>query len=169
MQENKVEQTSLMNNYGERSIMMDHGSGVHLYDSSGKKYLDFISGLGVNNLGHCHPSIVGAIQQQSEQLIHCCNLYLIENQIRLAEKLVENSNADKVFFCNSGSRVGPRPALKIARLSAWKKDQKEKVGFIAMDKSFHGRTTGAMSLSAPQKVREGFEPALPDIRFARFN
>ena len=158
----------LMNTYGLRDVRMVRGEGVCLYDSEGKCYLDFLSGLGVNNLGHCHPAIVKAVSEQAAQLIHCCNLYLIEPQLRLAELLCKHSFADKAFFCNSGAEA-VEGAMKLARWNAWQRGEKKRRNYIAMSGSFHGRTFGALSVSAPEKVREGFEPAVGEVRFAKFN
>jgi acetylornithine/N-succinyldiaminopimelate aminotransferase len=164
----EISEVRLMNTYGARELVIVRGQGVRLYDSAGREYLDFLGGLGVNNLGHCHPEIVEALQRQSERLIHCCNLYLIEPQVQLAELLCANSFADRAFFCNSGAEAN-EAALKLCRLWAHQQGRTEQKGFIAFDCSFHGRTMGAMAVSGPERVREGFEPPVPGVRFARFN
>ena len=112
----------LINNYGERQIALVRGEGVHVWDADGKKYLDFVAGISVNNLGHCHPKVVEAITEQARKLIHVSNLYYIEPQTKLARRIVELSFADKCFFCNSGAEAN-EAAIKVSR-----KYSKEKFG-----------------------------------------
>ncbi|MBN1517366.1 aspartate aminotransferase family protein [Candidatus Sumerlaeota bacterium] len=166
--ERTTDTSCLMRTYRAYSRIMVRGAGTRLYDQDGREYLDFLSGLGVNNLGHCHPAIVEAVQRQAATLIHACNLYGIELQLRLAEELCRRSIFDKVFFCNSGAEAMDG-ALKLARLHAWNRGERKRTGFLAMEGSFHGRTFGAMSVTSPRKVREGFEPLPAEARFARFN
>jgi predicted acetylornithine/succinylornithine family transaminase len=158
----------LMNTYGERAICLVRGEGCRVWDSEGREYLDFLAGISVNNLGHCHPAIVSAIKKQAEKLIHCSNLYLIELQIELAKKLVENSFADKCFFANSGAEAN-EGAFKLARLYSNTKYGKGRHYIISMMQSFHGRTLAAISATGQSKVQVGFEPLVEGFVFAEFN
>lgn len=158
----------LMNTYGERAICLVRGEGCRVWDSDGNEYLDFLAGISVNNLGHCHPAIVSAIKKQAETLIHCSNLYLIEPQIELAGKLVENSFADKCFFANSGAEAN-EGAFKLARLYSNTKYGAGRHFIISMMQSFHGRTLAAISATGQSKVQAGFEPLVEGFVFAEFN
>lgn len=158
----------LMNTYGKRPICLVRGKGSRVWDSDGKEYLDFLTGISVNNLGHNHPSIVKAIQEQSEKLIHCSNLYLIEPQVELAFMLTDHSFADKCFFANSGTEAN-EGAIKLARLYSRNKYGENRYEIISMKQSFHGRTFGCMSATGQEKIQKGFEPLLPGFKFAEFN
>jgi len=158
----------LMNTYGERAICLVRGEGCRVWDSDGREYLDFLAGISVNNLGHCHPAIVSAIKKQAETLIHCSNLYLIEPQIELARKLVENSFADKCFFANSGAEAN-EGAFKLARLYSNTKYGAGRHFIISMMHSFHGRTLATISATGQSKVQAGFEPLVEGFVFAEFN
>jgi len=158
----------LMNTYGERAICLVRGEGCRVWDSDGREYLDFLSGISVNNLGHCHKAIVSAIKKQAETLIHCSNLYLIEPQIELAKKLVENSFADKCFFANSGAEAN-EGAFKLARLYSNTKYGAGRHFIISMMGSFHGRTLATLSATGQSKVQAGFEPLVGGFVFAEFN
>lgn len=158
----------LMRTYTPPSVGFVRGNGVYLFDRSGRRYLDFISGLGVNILGHCPPAVVRAIQRQSETLIHSSNLYRIEGQVRLARRLCEASFADRAFFCNSGAEAVDT-VIKTARRFFFKKGDRRRNRVIAFEGSFHGRTYGALSATSKDSAREGFEPVVPNIDFARFN
>lgn len=158
----------LMNTYGERALCLVRGKGARVWDSDGKEYLDFLAGISVNNLGHCHPAIVRAIREQSEILIHCSNLYLIKPQIELAKTLVEHSFADRCFFANSGAEAN-EGAIKLARLYSKNKHGEGRYEIVSMKQSFHGRTFGALSATGQAKVQSGFEPLLEGFCFAEFN
>lgn len=158
----------LMNTYGDRDICLVKGKGVRVWDSDGREYLDFLSGISVNNLGHCPPCVVKAVREQCETLIHCSNLYLIKPQIDLAEKLVENSFANRCFFANSGTEA-IEGAIKLARLYSRNKYGDNRYEIISMKQSFHGRTMGAISATGQNKVRDGFGPLLSGFHFADFN
>jgi len=158
----------LMNTYGERAICLVRGEGCRVWDSDGREYLDFLAGISVNNLGHCHPAIVSALKKQAETLIHCSNLYLIEPQIELARKLVENSFADKCFFANSGAEAN-EGAFKLARLYSNTKYGAGRHFIISMMHSFHGRTLATISATGQSKVQVGFEPLVEGFVFAEFN
>jgi len=158
----------LFNTYGERNVAFVKGQGCYLYDTDGKEYIDFISGIGVNNLGHCHPAIIDAIKSQAEEILHTSNLYLIRPQILLAQKLCENSFAEKVFFCNSGAEAN-EAVIKLARKYSKENFGDNRYKIISMKGSFHGRTMGTLSATGQDKVRKGFEPFLDGFEFAEFN
>jgi predicted acetylornithine/succinylornithine family transaminase len=158
----------LMNTYGDRDICLVKGRGARVWDSDGREYLDFLSGISVNNLGHCPPCVVKSVKEQCEILIHCSNLYLIKPQVELAKKLVENSFADKCFFANSGTEAN-EGAIKLARLYSRNKYGTNRYEIISMKQSFHGRTLGAVSATGQKKIQDGFEPLLDGFQFAEFN
>ena len=158
----------LMRTYHPPAISFVRGRGAYLFDHKGRRYLDFISGLGVNVLGHCPPQLVRAVAEQANRLIHASNLYRMDLQVRLAKRLCEASFADRVFFCNSGAEAIDT-IIKAARRHAWKRGDRRRRRVIAFEGSFHGRTYGALSATHRPSVREGFGPLLPGIAFARFN
>lgn len=162
-----VEQQYLLQNYGRYPLALDHGKGVYLYDHAGNKYLDLLSGIGVNSLGHNHPRISRVIREQSARLLHTSNLYYHEYQGLLAKKLVEISGLDRAFFCNSGTEA-VEGCLKIAR-SHGHKISPDKYEFVALENSFHGRTFGALSVTGQPKYRQDFEPLLPGVTFIERN
>lgn len=149
-------QKYVMNTYGRLPMVIDRGEGCYVWDLDGNRYLDLVAGIAVNSLGHCHPAVVKAIQEQSEKLMHCSNLYWIENQVALAKLLVEKSGLGKAFFCNSGAEAN-EAAIKLAR--KWGKG--EKYHIITMQKSFHGRTMGSLAATAQEKYQKAFRP-LPE-------
>lgn len=153
--------------YGGKTVAFSHGKGCNLWDVEGKVYLDFLSGIAVDGLGHSHPKLVKAIQGQAKKLIHTSNLYLITNQIELAKILVENSFPGKCFFCNSGAE-SIEAAIKFARKYGHSKAQ-NKDEIITMTGSFHGRTYGALTATGQQKFHKGFEPLVAGIKYAKFN
>jgi predicted acetylornithine/succinylornithine family transaminase len=153
----------VMHTYGRLPVCFVKGQGLKLWDEKGKEYLDFLSGIGVNGLGHCHPAIVEAITKQAATLIETSNLYYTEPQVRLAKKLAEISGFDKVFFCNSGTEAN-EAALKIAR-KAGKKTSPDKSGIIALNGAFHGRTFGSLSATAQGKYQDPFRPLLPGFTY----
>ncbi len=146
----------LMNTYGRQPITFTHGKGVWLWDADGNQYLDALAGVAVNGLGHAHPKLVKAISQQAAKLIHVSNIYHIAEQEALADKLVEISNMDKVFFCNSGCEAN-EAAIKIARLYGHNKGV-ENPEIIVMERAFHGRTMATLSATGNRKSQAGFEP-----------
>ncbi|MEW6235623.1 MAG: aspartate aminotransferase family protein [Candidatus Omnitrophota bacterium] len=150
-------QQYLTNNYGVRSLALVRGEGAYVWDSKGRRYLDLLSGLGVNNLGHCHPKVTAAIREQAGKLLHVSNLYLIEPQVELARLLVKHSPADKVFFCNSGTEA-IEAAIKMARRYSFDKYGEGRHRIIALKNSFHGRTLGALSATGQTKYHHGFQP-----------
>ncbi|GAB4538528.1 MAG: acetylornithine transaminase [Thermodesulfovibrionia bacterium] len=141
---------------------------MKVWNSEGKEFLDFIGGIAVNCLGHCHPRVVIAIQKQAQRLLHVSNLYHIEPQVRLAKLLIENSFADKAFFCNSGAEA-VESAIKLARRYAKEHLSPERYEIITAYNSFHGRTFGALSATGQERFKSGFEPLLPGFRHVPFN
>ncbi len=161
-------QRYMINNYRRLPVVLRKGRGAIVYDVDGKEYLDFVGGIAVNVLGHCPRKVVIAIQKQVQRLIHVSNLYHIEPQIRLAKLLVENSFADKVFFCNSGAEAN-EAAIKLARKYAREYRSSERYEIITAQGSFHGRTYGALSATGQEKFHKGFEPLLPGFRYVPFD
>jgi len=149
--------------YGRYPLVAARGEGCRLWDIDGKEYLDFLAGVAVNNLGHCHPRVVEALQQQASQLLHCSNYYHIPSQIELAELLCENSFADRVFFCNSGVEAN-EAAIKLARKYSVDKHGAGRGEIVTALASFHGRTLAGISATGQQKVKDGFAPLLPGFR-----
>lgn len=158
--------------YTRPEVVFSHGQGAYLYDSQGKRYLDFASGIAVMALGHGDEEWVKAISEQAGKLTHVSNLYHTAPHVELARRLVENSFADRIFFCNSGAEAN-EAALKFARKYA--RVQKEGPGELAKTKvvafstSFHGRTMGALAVTHKAKYREPFEPLMPGVTFVPFN
>jgi acetylornithine/N-succinyldiaminopimelate aminotransferase len=146
----------LMNTYGRQPITFTHGEGVWLWGTNGEKYLDALSGVAVNSLGHAHPVLVKAIQTQVAKMIHVSNIYHIAEQEALANKLAEISGMDRVFFCNSGCEAN-EAAIKLARLYAHNKGIANPE-IIVMERSFHGRTMATLSATGNRKAQAGFEP-----------
>lgn len=146
----------LMNTYGRQPVTFVKGEGVWLFDAEGNQYLDALSGVAVNGLGHAHPKIVKAISEQVAKLIHVSNIYHIAEQEALADKLAEISGMDKVFFCNSGCEAN-EAAIKLARLYGHNKGI-ENPEIIVMERSFHGRTMATLSATGNRKAQAGFEP-----------
>jgi acetylornithine/N-succinyldiaminopimelate aminotransferase len=156
------------NTYARYSVLLVRGKGTRVWDWEGEEYLDFVSGLAVCNLGHCHPKVVKAIQDQAEKLIHVSNFYYIEPQIQLASLLCQNSFADKVFFCNSGAEAN-EGAMKLARKYAKEKMGKDRHEIITMERSFHGRTLATLTATAQEKFHKGYEPLMPGFKYVPFN
>ena len=155
----------LMETYGRLPLTMRRGSGSWLWDTEGKKYLDYTTGIAVNNLGHCHPKITDAIISQASTLVHTSNLFNIENQCALSEILVSNSFADRVFFCNSGTEA-VEGSIKLAR--KWGAQNGGRHAIISTEGAFHGRTFGALSATGSEEYREGFSPFLEGFHFAPY-
>jgi predicted acetylornithine/succinylornithine family transaminase len=156
------------NTYARYPILLVRGKGTRVWDLEGEEYLDFVSGLAVCNLGHCHPRVVKAIQTQAEKLIHISNFYYIEPQIQLASLLCKHSFADKVFFCNSGAEAN-EGAFKLARKYAKQKMGKDRYEIITMERSFHGRTLATLTATGQEKFRKGYEPLMPGFKYVPFN
>ena len=162
------ERNFLLQTYNRYPLVIERGKGVFLYDLEGKKYLDFVAGLGVNALGHAHPRIVKTIREQAAKVIHLSNLYYNEYQGKLAEKLCSLSGLQRVFFSNSGTEA-IEGSIKLARLAGHRAGGDAKSQLVALDGSYHGRTFGAMSLTGQDKYRKGFEPLLEDVKFVPRN
>lgn len=158
----ELERQYLLQNYARYPLVLKRGRGCWLYDTAGKRYLDLISGIGVNSLGYAHPRIVRVIREQAALLIHSSNLYYHEYQGPLARTICETSGMQRVFFCNSGTEA-IEAAIKIARAYG-RSIHPEKTEIIAFENSFHGRTMGALSITGQPKYREPFEPLLPAAR-----
>jgi acetylornithine/N-succinyldiaminopimelate aminotransferase len=162
------ERRFLLQTYSRYPLVLERGKGVFLYDLDGKRYLDFVAGLGVNALGHSHPRIVKTIREQSAKLIHLSNLYYNEYQGRLAEKLCGLSGLQRAFFSNSGTEA-IEGSIKLARLAGHRVGGAAKSQLVALQGSYHGRTFGSMSLTGQDKYRKGFEPLLEDVNFVARN
>lgn len=158
----------LMNTYKRLPVAFVEGKGCYLTDTEGKKYLDMIGGLGACSLGHSHPAFINAVKEQVEKLSHVANLYWIQEQVALAELLVENSFGDQVFFCNSGAEAN-EGAIKLARKYSYKKYGEGRNQIIAMESAFHGRTLGTLSVTYNKKYQEGFGPIPEGFKFTAFN
>lgn len=154
--------------YKRFPIVITKGKGCTLWDSQGKSYTDFVAGIAVCNLGHSHPKITKALLKQADTLLHVSNLYYTIPQVELASQLVENSFADRVFFCNSGAEAN-EAAIKLARKYHHDKGDFSRNRIIAMKKSFHGRTMAALSATGQEKIKQGFEPLLKGFDFVEFN
>lgn len=144
------------------------GEGVFLWDEDGKKYTDFLAGIAVCSLGHCHPQITKAIEKQASTLVHVSNLFYTMPQADLASKLCEKSFADRVFFSNSGAEAN-EAAIKLARRYFQKKGEKSRYKIITMEQSFHGRTMATLSATGQDKIKEGFYPLLEGFAHVPFN
>lgn len=158
----------ITNTYKRLPIAFEKGRGMTLYGSDGKEYTDFLAGVAVNMLGHCHPKVVVAIQKQAQRLIHTSNHYHNELAVKLARLLCDHSFADKVFFANSGAEAN-EAAIKIARKYSTKYYDEKKYEIITAFNSFHGRTMGALSATAQEKFHQGFLPMLPGFKYIAFN
>lgn len=158
----------LVNTYTRLPVVLVRGKGARVWDSDGREYLDFVSGIGVNGLGHCHPRVVAAIKDQAEKLLHVSNLYHIEPQVQLARLLCEVSFADRVFFCNSGAEAN-EAAIKLARKHVKERYSSDRYEIITMRNSFHGRTLATVTATAQEKYQQGFEPLVPGFKYVPFN
>jgi acetylornithine aminotransferase len=159
----------IMKTYGRYPIVPVKGEGCIVWDADGKRYLDFLAGVAVNNLGHCHPKVVRALQDQAATMIHCSNYYQIPQQIELAELLCTNSFADKAFFCNSGAEAN-EAAIKLARkYSRETYGSPDRYEIITAISSFHGRTMATVSATGQEKVQKFFDPLLHGFRYVPFN
>ncbi len=176
-QRNELEQIKaaeaklLLPTYERNPILFVAGEGVYLEDEHGQRYLDLLSGIGVNALGYAHPAIEQAIASQSKKLIHISNLFFHPGQAELALRLTEMAGLDRAFFCNSGTEAW-EAAMKLGRAYAGLlRSEGKQIGtkFLALENSFHGRTYGSVSTTHKAKYREPFAPSLPGIEFVRFN
>ncbi len=149
--------TAVMPTYGRADVAFERGEGAYMYDTAGRRYLDFATGIATVSLGHCHPHLVEAIQRQAGQLMHCSNLFNIPGQERLADRLVANSFADTVFFGNSGAEAN-ECAIKMVRKYHHTEGAPERYRIITFENAFHGRTLATIAATGGEKVLEGFGP-----------
>ncbi len=157
----------IMNTYKRIPLLIVKGRGNRVYDAEGREYLDFVSGLAVNNLGHCNPRVTVAFQKQAQRLVHTSNLFYTEPQVTLAKLLVENSFADKVFFCNSGAEAN-EAAIKLIRKYSKEKGTGRYEIITALN-SFHGRTMATLTATGQEKFHKGFDPLVPGFSYVPFN
>ncbi len=158
---------AVMETYKRLNIAPTSGQGSWLFDDDGNRYLDFIAGIATNSLGHGHPALVKALQEQAGKLIHCSNLYEVPIQGEVAALLTEATDFDKVFFCNSGTE-SVEAAIKLARKHAYTTHGPDKHEVLTFSKSFHGRTYGGLTATAQSALQEGFGPMLPGMVYAPF-
>lgn len=158
----------IANTYNRYPFAITRGEGCWLWDMNGRRYLDYLSGIAVCNLGHGRTDIAEALELQAKKLVHVSNLFYMEPQVKAAELLVEHSFGDKVFFCNSGAEAN-EAAIKLARRYSWKKYGPGRFEIIAMENSFHGRTLGTLSATGQTKFHEGFEPLVEGFSYVPFN
>jgi len=158
----------VLNTYARAPFVLTHGAGMYVYDSEGRCYLDFTSGISVNALGHADPAITAAVAEQIGQLSHICNLYYSAPQADLAERLCTLSFADKVYFANSGTEA-VEAAIKFARKYALDTHGPGKTGIVSFTGGFHGRTAGALALTPREKYQAPFRPLMPGVTHAPFN
>lgn len=161
-------QEYVMNTYGRFPIAPVRGQGAYVWDADGKQYLDFLGGIAVCVLGHCHEPLQEALREQAARLWHISNLYWIEPQVDLAEKLVKISGLGKAFFCNSGAEAN-EAAIKLVRKYFYRQDQAEKHQIIVFKESFHGRTLATVTATGQTKYQEGFAPLPKGFVYADFN
>src|SRR5919106_1691683 len=150
-------------NYGRTPIVLVRGEGTRVWDSDGREYLDFTTGIAVTSLGHCHPVITGAIREAAATLLHVSNIFHTAPQVHLAKLLVEHSFADRVFFCNSGAEAN-EAALKIARKYGKERLATDRYEVIATHNAFHGRTLATLTATGQPKYQHGFEPLMPGFK-----
>ncbi|MDI6889933.1 MAG: acetylornithine transaminase [Thermodesulfovibrionales bacterium] len=165
-----IDESSLyvMNTYKRFPIVLRKGRGMKVWGTDGREYIDFVGGIAVNILGHCHPKVVVAIQKQAQRLLHVSNFYYIEPQIKLAKLLVRHTFADKVFFCNSGAEAN-EAAIKLARKYSKENISPERFEIITAKDSFHGRTLATLTATGQERFQRGFEPLVPGFTHAPFN
>jgi acetylornithine/N-succinyldiaminopimelate aminotransferase len=162
-----LERSYLLQNYARYPLALHRGKGCYVYDLEGNRYLDLITGIGVNSLGYAHPRITRVIRQQATLLLHSSNLYYHEYQGRLAERLAKISGLNRSFFCNSGTEA-MEGALKMIRAHG-NSVNPQKIEVVSLDNSFHGRSFGALSITGQPKYRKDFEPLVPGARFIERN
>ena len=158
----------IMGTYRRYPVVFTRGRGMKLWDSEGREYLDFVAGIAVCSLGHAHPAVTRAMQEQAERLVHVSNLYYIEAQIEYARLLTENCALKKVFFCNSGAEAN-EGAIKLARKFGNDSSSGMRNEIISMIASFHGRTMATITATGQEKFQQGFHPLLPGFKYAPFN
>lgn len=163
----QIDAQHVMATYARQPVVFVRGRGVRLWDAEGKEYIDFLGGIAVDAIGHCHPRVVRAVQQQAEKLLHVSNLFYTEPQFRLAQKLTAVAGMDNLFYCNSGAEAN-ECTLKVARKWGKRKDPPA-VEIVAVEGAFHGRLFGTLSVTAQAKYQQPFEPLLPGVRIVPRN
>jgi predicted acetylornithine/succinylornithine family transaminase len=161
-----LEKQYVVHTYNRPEFVFERGEGMYVYDTEGKAYLDFLGGIAVNVMGHSHPAVVQAIQEQAAKLMHVSNLYHTAPQALLARDLVMHSPADRAYFCNSGTEA-VEACIKFAR--KWGKANGDKTAFVAFEHSFHGRTMGSLALTHKDRYQAPFRPLMPDVHFSPFD
>ena len=161
-------ENAILHTYNRFQVVFDKGEGVYLYDTEGKQYLDFASGIGVQSLGYGNEAYKQALKDQIDKLTHISNLYYSTPMAEAAEKLVKATGMSRVFFTNSGTEA-VEGAIKAVRKYAWLKDGQNDHEIIAMNHSFHGRSMGALSVTGNPKYQEAFKPMIGHVKFADFN
>lgn len=164
----QASQTYLLQNYARAETVLERGNGMYVFDADGERYLDFVGGIAVNALGHGDYSVVETIREHAGELIHVSNLYHTAPGAFLAQQLVENSFADRVFFCNSGTEA-IEASIKFARRWARQSGNSDKYEIVSTERSFHGRTVGSISVTGQEQYRTPFEPLMPGVKFGRYN
>ena len=160
--------TAVMPTYGRKDVVFERGEGNYLYATDGRRYLDFTSGIAVNALGHCHPYLVKALTEQGQKLWHTSNLFRIGNGEKLAKRLVENSFADTMFFCNSGAEA-IEGGIKLIRKYQFMNGKPKRYKIICFQAAFHGRLLNALAATGNEKYLEGFGPPAPGYKHAPLN
>lgn len=163
-----MSKNNIMNTYGRFDVTFEKGIGSKIYDINGNEYIDFVSGVAVNCLGHSHPSIIKAITEQSKQLMHISNYYWNTKHTQLSEKLINNCDHEKVFFCNSGTEA-IEGAFKLVRKYGKLTGNTDKSTLLYMDNSFHGRSMGALSITGQEKYQKDFLPLIPNVKKINLN
>lgn len=161
-------QQYIMNTYGRFPISLVRGKGTYVWDADNKQYLDFVGGIATCSLGHCHDSLIQVLTEQAQTLWHVSNLYWIEGQVKLGEKLAMATGMDKAFFCNSGAEAN-ETAIKLTRKYFYKRGESQKHEIISFTNSFHGRTLGSLSATGQTKYQKGFEPMTKGFVYANYN
>jgi predicted acetylornithine/succinylornithine family transaminase len=158
----------VMNTYKRFPVVFNKGRGMKVWSTDGKEYLDFMAGVAVNALGHCHPNLVVAIQKQAQRLLHVSNIYQSDRQVKLARVLVQNSFADRVFFSNSGAEANEAAIKLVRKYSKMKYPAEGRYEIITALNSFHGRTMATITATGQEKFQKGFEPLLPGFRYVPY-
>ncbi len=161
-------ENNIFHTYSRFPLTLKKGLGAKVWDDNDRQYLDFVSGIAVCNLGHCHPAVIKAAKEQLEKLIHVSNLFYTQPQAELSEILKANSFADKIFFCNSGAEAN-EAAMKLARKYAFEQSKGKRFEIITMEYSFHGRTFATLTATGQEKFHKGFAPLLPGFKYVPFN
>ncbi len=165
----KLDEQYYMNTFGKRTpVCFERGEGITLYDTEGEAYTDFFGGIAVNSLGYGHKGLTKALAEQVQKLLHTSNLYYVKNQALLAEKLVQHSVADKVFFANCGAEAN-ESAIKLAKMYFYKKNQPEKSEIITLKNSFHGRTLACVAATGQEKYQKPYAPLTPGFKHVPIN